>query len=115
MMNWKGCERNDHGLMEVLFRYLPGVAVENHQDSLDSWCTGQDSNRALPKCKSAALPLHQPAHLHDIITQMTITLILKAMKPHISYAGNRSLDTRRCKNNVTPGFCFCGQVLTSGT
>jgi hypothetical protein len=49
MMNWKRCVRNGRGLIQVLSGYLPGGGVENHQQSQDGWCTGQDSSPAPPK------------------------------------------------------------------
>lgn len=54
-MNWKRFGRSSHGLIEVLF-CLEGLKKTQSQDC---WCPGQDTNSALSKHKSRALPLHQ--------------------------------------------------------
>jgi hypothetical protein len=55
MIVWKGCGCG-HGLIEVLW-----LRKTTKRLNVDSWCPSQFSNKVPMKCKSAGLPLHNPA------------------------------------------------------
>jgi hypothetical protein len=58
----KDLEGSGRGVIEVLYRHLPGGTEENlNQDYL---CHGRDSNRVAPEYKFRALPLHQSVRFY---------------------------------------------------
>jgi hypothetical protein len=52
LMNWKGSGGNGRSLIEVLSRSFPGKTEKNREEPQENWCSGRDSNRAPPECKS---------------------------------------------------------------
>jgi hypothetical protein len=54
-------EGGNHGLIEVLSWYFPGVTEGKPERPQDMRCLGRGTKRAPPKYGSRAVPLSQPA------------------------------------------------------